>query len=186
MAPIAIYDACVLYPAPLRDFLLRLARAGVVQARWSDKILDECFRSILKNRPDLSEAALTRTRTLMNTAFPAAGVHDYEMLMPTLSLPDEDDRHVLAAAVRTKASVIVTFNLRDFPVGILEPLGVLAVHTDDFVHDRIAEGLAPVQSVVAKQAADLLRPPGTVHDVLVRLQGCGLPRSVARLRAEMG
>lgn len=184
MPLIAIYDACVLYPAPLRDFLLRLGRAGVVQVRWSDTILDECFRNILKNRPDLSEASLARTRVVMNAAFPSACVEGFQELIQTLHLPDEDDRHVLAAALQAKAPVIVTFNLRDFPSAVLEPLGVFAIHPDDFVLERIADGLEPIQSVLTKQAADLHRPPGTVEDVLARLQECGLPRSVARLRAE--
>lgn len=186
MATVAILDACVLYSAPLRDFLLRLGRAGVVQPRWSDLILDECFRSILKNRPDLSEAALARTRAVMNAAFPSAIVEGYEPLVPAIHLPDEDDRHVLAAALQAGAPTIVTFNLKDFPASVLEPLGVAAVHPDDFVLERIADGLGPVQAVMVRQAADLTRPPGTVQDVLERLQDCGLPRSMARLRAEMG
>lgn len=186
MAPIAVYDACVLYPAPLRDFLLRLGREGVVQVRWSDAILDECFRNILAKRPDLSEAALTRTRVVMNAAFPSALVEGHEDLIATLHLPDRDDRHVLAAALHARASVVVTFNLRDFPRSALEPLGVAAMHPDEFVLERIADGLGPVQTALAKQAADLKRPPGAVEDVLARLQECGLPRSVARIRAEMG
>ncbi len=185
MANVAIFDACVLYSAPLRDFLLRLGRAGVVQPRWSDLILDECFRSILQNRPDLSEASLARTRTVMNVAFPSALVEGFEQLIAASALPDADDRHVLAAALHSHASTIVTFNLKDFPASVLEPLGVAAVHPDDFVLERIADGLGPVQAAIAKQAADLTRPPGTIHDVLERLQDCGLPRSVAKLRAEI-
>ena len=60
MAFVVIYDACVLYPAPLRDLLLRLAAKGLVRARWTDRILDECFRNILINRPDLNESCLGR------------------------------------------------------------------------------------------------------------------------------
>lgn len=186
MAPIALYDACVLFPAPLRDFLLRLGRVGVVQIRWSDTILDECFRSILARRPELSVAALARTRVVMTAAFPSALVEGYEELIPTLHLPDRDDRHVLAAALHSRAAVIVTFNLRDFPAGVLEPLGMAAVHPDDFVMERCADGLGPIQTALAKQAGDLKKPPGTVQDVLTRLSECGLPRSVARIRAEMG
>jgi hypothetical protein len=68
MAFVVVYDACVLYPAPLRDLLLRIAAKGLVRARWTDQILDECFRNILINRPDLSLASLQRTRDLMNRA----------------------------------------------------------------------------------------------------------------------
>jgi hypothetical protein len=70
MAFVVIYDACVLYPAPLRDLLIRLAAKRIVQARWTEQILDECFRNILANRPDLSEPSLRRTRELMNRALP--------------------------------------------------------------------------------------------------------------------
>ncbi|HNH49432.1 MAG TPA: PIN domain-containing protein [Myxococcota bacterium] len=186
MPVVAVYDACVLYPASLRDFLLRLAREGVVQPRWSDTILDEVFRNILFNRPALSAPALERTRSLMATAFPYARVEGYEGHISGLHLPDADDRHVLAVAVHAAAPVIVTFNLRDFPASVLDLLGITAVHPDDFVLERIAEGLAPVQSALRRQAEDLKRPPGTVDDVLARLQTCGLPRTVARLHAEKG
>ncbi|GDX81330.1 hypothetical protein LBMAG42_31410 [Deltaproteobacteria bacterium] len=80
----------------------------------------------------------------------------------------------------------MTFNLKDFPVSVLEPRGVVALHPDEFVLERIADGLERIHAALAKQAAGLTRPPGTVLDVLARLQDCGLPRSVARLRAEMG
>lgn len=131
MAFIVVYAACVLFPAPLRDLLIRVARAGVVQAHWSDDILDESFRSILRERPELAPEALERTRTLMNTALPDARVTGYERLVDSLELPDPDDRHVLAAAVRIGAQAIVTFNLKDFPATALEPLGIEAKHPDD-------------------------------------------------------
>lgn len=91
---------------------------------------------------------------------------------------------MLAAALHARAAIIVTFNLRDFPKSVLEPLGVAAMHPDDFVMERIADGLGPIQVALAKQAGDLKKPPGTVEDVLARLQECGLARSVARIRAE--
>ena len=70
MAFVVLYDACVLYPAPLRDLLVRLANTGVVRARWSAAILDECFRNILEHRPDLKPESLQRTRELMTRAVP--------------------------------------------------------------------------------------------------------------------
>ncbi len=100
MAFVVIYDACVLYPAPLRDLLIRLAAKGLVRARWTDQILDECFRNILVNRPDLGEASLQRTRDLMNRALPDVLVTGFEKLIAGLDLPDADDRHVLAAGIR--------------------------------------------------------------------------------------
>ena len=93
MAFVVVYDACVLYPAAVRDLLIRLAASGLFQARWTDRILDECFRSIVAARPGLA-GKLDRTRALMEAAIPAAVVTGYEPLVPTLTLPDEDDRHV--------------------------------------------------------------------------------------------
>ena len=115
----AIYDANVLYPAPLRDLLIRLAQAGLVRARWTDTIHDEWLRNVLKDNPRLSAERLARTRSLMNDAVRDCLVSGYEDLTATLSLPDPDDRHVLAAAIRARADVIVTYNLCDFPAPTL-------------------------------------------------------------------
>ncbi len=104
MAFIVLYDACVLYPAPLRDLLVRIAKTGIVRARWTDAILDECFRSILEQRPDLKPKALERTRELMKQAVPDCLVTGFETLVEGLSLPDRDDRHVLAAAIRCRCA----------------------------------------------------------------------------------
>ena len=88
MAFVVLYDACVLYPAPLRDLLMRLANTGVVRARWSDAIFDECFRNILENRPDLKPESLQRTRELMTQAVPDCMVTDFEGLIDALVLPE--------------------------------------------------------------------------------------------------
>jgi PIN domain len=105
MAFVVLYDACVLYPAPLRDLLVRLANTGVVRARWSGMILDECFRNILEHRPDLKAEALERTRELMTRAVPDCMVTNFDALIDGLLLPDVDDRHVLAAAIRAGAGL---------------------------------------------------------------------------------
>jgi predicted nucleic acid-binding protein len=111
----AVFDACVLYPAPLRDLLMWLALSGRFRGRWSEQIHDEWKRNLLKNRPDLGLEQLNRTSMLMDLAVPDALVTGHETLIESLALPDPDDRHVLAAAVRCGASVIVTFNEKDFP-----------------------------------------------------------------------
>ena len=92
-----VYDACVLYPAPLRDFLLELAMTQLFRAKWTDEIHDEWIRNVLKNRPDLTPEQLARTRALMDAAVMDCLVDGYQALVPALALPDEDDRHVLAA-----------------------------------------------------------------------------------------
>jgi predicted nucleic acid-binding protein len=106
----AVYDACVLYPAPLRDLLMELALTDSFRARWSEEIHQEWIRNVLKNRPDLNESQLLRTKACMDANVRDALVTDFESLIPSLNLPDKDDRHVLAAAIRCSADVIVTFN----------------------------------------------------------------------------
>lgn len=115
----ALYDACVLYPAPLRDLLLQLSLSHLFRARWSASIHDEWIRNVLQDRPDLTSEQLNRTRSLMDAAVPDALVRGYAKLVATLELPDPEDRHVLVAAICGRCDVIVTFNLRDFPRSIL-------------------------------------------------------------------
>ena len=145
----AVYDACVLYPAPLRDLLMWLGLSGCCRARWSARIHDEWKRSLLRCRPDLTAAQLDRTSDLMDHAIPDARVTGYEALVDGLVLPDADDRHVLAAAIRCHASVIVTFNERDFPAEVLSPFGLEAQHPDAFVENLF--DLDPAAVVTAAQ-----------------------------------
>lgn len=182
MALVVIYDACVLHPAPLRDFLLRIALSRVVRARWTEEILDECFGSVLRQRPDLNAKSLRRTRDLMTAAVPDCIVTGYEGLTAGLKLPDPDDCHVLAAAIRAGAQVIVTANLADFPSRVLARYDVEAKHPDDFVLMLIALAPGLVVQVLKEQAAGLARPPQTIDDLLNTLQAIGLVRSVARVR----
>src|SRR5450759_478719 len=128
MTFVVIYDANVLYPSTLRDVLIRLAQTGLVQAKWTETILDETFRSLHAKRPDLDETRLQRTRNLMNLAVRDAVVTNGEPLIGSLHLPDLDDRHVLAAAIRARAQIIVTFNLSDFPTEVL-PTGTSRPNT---------------------------------------------------------
>jgi len=183
---VVIYDACVLYPAPLRDLLLRLAAKGLVRARWTEQILDECFRNILINRPDLDEGSLRRTRDLMNRAIPDVLVTGYDGLIAGLELPDPDDRHVLAAGIRAGAQVIVTANLDDFPADKLTPYAIEAQHPDEFVMHQLDLAAGLVCNAVGEQAASLKSPPRTVGDVLDALRDNGLVQTVARLRELFG
>lgn len=108
---IVIYDSCVLYPAPLRDLLIRLALTDLYQAKWSADIHKEWITSLLRNRPDLTLERLEKTREKMDLHIRDCIVIAYESLIEGLVLPDPNDRHVLAAAIRAHAQTIVTFNL---------------------------------------------------------------------------
>lgn len=183
MAFIVVYDACVLHPAPLRDLLIRSARTGLFQAKWTSRILDECFRSIRSGRPELSPERLARTRQLMEQAIPDVAVTGYEDLIASItSMPDHDDRHVLAAAVHAGAQVIVTQNLRDFPREVLDRYRVEAQHPDEFILDLIDLNGPVMAEVVRSQALALSRPPQTLLEVLDTFREQGLQRSAARLR----
>lgn len=182
MSFVVLYDACVLHPAILRDLLVRIGNSGIVRARWSERILDECFDSILSRRPDLNKEALARTRALMCRAVPDCLVNGFDHLESGLDLPDPNDRHVLAAAIRANAQAIITFNLRDFPDHVLERYDIESKHPDDFVLDSIDLAPAAIVRAITEQLAAYKSPAMTMQEMLDRFRDAGLIRSVARLR----
>jgi hypothetical protein len=178
--PIAVLDACVLYPASLRDFLMRLA-VRLYQPKWTDNIHEEWIRNVLKDRPDLRREQLLRTRDLMNQHGGSCLVSGYQSLIPSLELPDAGDRHVLAAAIKSGASHIVTFNLRDFPPGILAPFNIQAIHPDDFTMALFDSNPESFLELVAIHRQALVNPAKTSAEYADMLAACGLPRIAARL-----
>jgi len=141
--PVVVYDANVLYPAHLRDLLLRLAVDDLVRPHWSEDIHGEWMRNVHADHPDVTWEDLEYTRGEMDRAFPYACVEGYEHRVENLSLPDPEDRHVLAAAIEIGADSIVTFNLDDFPAPQLDPHGIEALHPDAFTSllmDRDKDG----------------------------------------------
>jgi predicted nucleic acid-binding protein len=174
----AFLDACPLYSGPLRDLLLELAVADLYRAKWSDEVLEEWINSLLENRPDLTRAQLERTRALMNKHVRDALVKDFEDLIACLDLPDNHDRHVLAAAIKGRADLIVTFNLKDFPAEQLPKWEIEAQHPDEFlVHQfHLAQ---PVFLQAVKTVRHRLRnPPKSVDDYLDTLRAEGLLATV--------
>jgi predicted nucleic acid-binding protein len=180
---VVVYDASVLYPSTLRDLLIRIAQSGLVQAKWTDDILDEMFAALHRQRPDLDSTRLDRTRQLMCTAVRDWKVSGYADLIDALKLPDPDDRHVLAAAIKANAQVIVTANLRDFPVTDLRNWNVDPKSPDEFVRDQISLDRSKVYASIQQIADSWTKPLGTIEDVLDRLERSGLAISVAELRA---
>jgi hypothetical protein len=170
----AVYDACVLYPAPLRDFLMWLGLSGRFRARWSAQIHEEWKRNLLKNRSDLTAEQVDRTAALMDQAIPDGLVSGYDNLLSGLILPDADDRHVLAAAIRCNASVIVTFNEKDFPDEVLATFGIEAQHPDVFVENLFDLDQAAVVSAAQRQRRQLKNPPLDVDRYLQVLLKQGL------------
>lgn len=182
MAFTVVYDANVLHPASLRDLLIRLATTGLFRARWTDEILDEMVSSVLARNPKLDAENLARTRALMNKAVPDCLVTGHDRLIESIDLPDPDDRHVVAAAIRCHAEVIVTSNLSDFPAENLTPFNLEAQSPDRFVLDLVDLAPDTVVSTIARQAAGLRRPPQSYEQLLDRLSQVGLARSVSAIR----
>jgi predicted nucleic acid-binding protein len=180
---VAVFDACVLYPASVRDLLLRLALTDLFRARWTERIHDEWISAVLKQRQDLSKAQLERTRDLMDQAVPDCLVTSYENLIDGLSLPDADDRHVLAAAIRCQAGVIVTYNLKHFPEGALASYGIEVQHPDEFVSHLFDLDPGAVCAAVRDQRESLKNPRMSVEELLNEFLGRELAETVALLRS---
>lgn len=178
---VVVYDACVLYPAPLRDLLMHLARFGLFRARWTERIHDEWINAVLRKRKDLQPERLQRTRDRMDSTVRDCIVSGYEPLEAALSLPDPDDRHVLAAAIHCHAGVIVTYNLKDFPAGALAPHGINAQHPDEFTGHAFDLRATVIQSV-RDQRASLKNPPKSVEALFDTYLQQELAATVAALR----
>lgn len=118
----------------------------------------------------------------MNEAVRDCLVTGFEALIPSLSLPDPDDRHVVAAAIVANAQVILTFNLKDFPDDKLREYKIRAVHPDDFLVELLELATAPVCGVIKRQREGLRNPPKTAEELLTTLECQGLPQSAQRLR----
>jgi predicted nucleic acid-binding protein len=173
----AFYDACVLYPAPLRDLLLQLALTDLFRAKWSDAIHEEWMRNLLANRPDITRAQLERTRDLMNAHVRDALVTGFESLVPSLVLPDPGDRHVLAAAIRGRCDVIVTYNLADFPSETLAAHDIEAQHPDEFIGHLYNLRPEAVCEAAKHCRARLKKPPMSAEDYVLCLAGQKLPET---------
>ena len=172
---VVIYDACVLYPAPLRDLLMQLALADLFRAKWTERIHEEWIRNVIKDRPDLKREQLQKISKLMDENSLESKVHDYEHIIPSLDLPDPNDRHVLAAAIKANADTIVTMNLKDFPAKVLKQYNIDAVHPDNFIKYLLEDELASVLSAVKTTRARLKKPPKTAEEYLSILKRQSLP-----------
>jgi hypothetical protein len=161
---------------------MRLAVTDLFKARWTEEIHSEWMRNVLKQRPDLTLEQLTRTKHLMNSNVRDCLVTGYEALIAGLQLPDSKDHHVLAAAIRCNASIIVTFNLKDFPAQALAPYGIESQHPDDFILHLINLNPSEICRVAKKHRSSLKNPPKTPEEYLESLLRQGLPQSVKALR----
>lgn len=170
-----VLDTCVLYPAYLRDTLLRMAAAELFRPLWSATILEELGGNLPEN---VDPAPLLAKIT---TSFPDAAVTGYEALVNSMS-NDPKDRHVLAAAVRSSANAIVTFNLDDFPADATKPYDVEVMHPDVFLLNQLdlAPGIA--LDVLRRQVAGYRTPEMDLFALAGALERCGCPETAEELR----
>ena len=173
---------CVLYSAPLRDLLMRLALTDLYPAKWTKDIHREWMRNLLKNRPDLTEERLELTRSKMDSHVRNCLVVDYEELIENLKLPDPNDRHILAAAIKANAQTIVTYNLVDFPSSVIAKYGVDAQHPDEFLRHLLDLNPARFMRTVQETRLSLKNPPKNSEEYLTILEKQSLPQTVAYLK----
>lgn len=179
--PICVYDANGLYPAQLRDFLMRLALGDVVRAHWTEQIHTEWMRNVEADYPDITWEDLQRVRTQMDKALPSALVGGHEDRIDALFLPDPSDRHVLAAAILVGAHHILTFNVRDFSARTLDTWDMAATEPDALLRDRFDQVPDQVIDVARTHRASLTRPSKTPDEYIRLLQVCGLEETARRL-----
>ena len=177
-----LFDACVMYPAPLRSYLMYLANTGLFRAKWSEQIHDEWTLNLLKNNSTIKPKQLRRVRELMNNNVLDSIVEGYEHLIDGLQLPDEGDRHVLAAAIQANAETIVTFNLKDFPNDYLDRYDIRAIHPDEFLSDLYSIDAGSILKAAQQHIHSLKNPPFTTTEYLDCLQKQKLPNFVSLLR----
>lgn len=178
---IAVLDACVLYPAPIRDLLLHLAYFDLYTPKWTDNIQEEWTRNLLINRPDLSAQQLQKATDAMNITFPDANVANYESIITAINLPDSGDCHVLAAAIRCSAEVIVTANIKDFPNEYLSKYDVEAQHPDFFISNLVDLNPEKALKAFQQQVSNLKKPPMTEMQVIENLKKVGLEVTSSKL-----
>lgn len=176
-----LYDANVLYPAPIRDALMQLAITDLFRAKWTQDIHQEWIEALLRNQPHRDRAALERTKNLMDRATRDSLVTGYESLIPSLCLPDPKDRHVLAAAITGRCDAIVTQNIRHFPAAALAPYGIETQHPDEFLCNQLSLAPGVVCSALRKVRARLKRPSLSADEYLAILTRQGLVATAAEL-----
>ena len=177
----AVLDACVLYPRLLRDVLLSLAQADLYTARWSAHIEAEWTRSLQKDRPG-SHEPIQRTVALMREAVPDCLVTHYEDLIESLDLPDLDDRHVLAAAIRGNADAIVSANVKDFPATTLGRFDIELQTPDQFVLNQLLLQPASALAAIKKMRERWARPALTAEAMVALFEQRQLAQTAAHLR----
>ncbi|MBS0616524.1 MAG: PIN domain-containing protein [Verrucomicrobia bacterium] len=183
---VVLFDASVFYSAPVRDLFIELALAEFYRAKWTNQIHDEWIENLLRKRPDLKRKNLEKTRQLINEAVDDCVVKNYEGLIRGLRLPDKNDCHVLAAAIKCKAQIIVTYNLKDFPSKILSKFDVEAMHPDDFFLNQMDLNKGTFLATIKMIRKSLKNPPKSSKEYLFSLRKHALKKTADKLEDFLG
>lgn len=178
---VVVLDANVLYPFRIRDTLLNFYHAGLFRGRWTSKILDEWTSNLLDRKPEL-KTSIDAQLEAMSKAFPEAMVVGYDDLISALTLPDPNDRHVLAAAIRCGAQHIVTQNLRDFPNDVLEQYSIEAIDADEFLSRTFELYTTEATEILRNMRQNYKNPPFTPSEFVLDLTAKGLPKLASQIR----
>lgn len=176
-----VLDTCVMYPVDIRDLLLWFAFFELYRPKWSQTIFDELREAMTKKGmpDDVAKKQIER----INKAFPDAMVNNYEELIKTLSLPDPKDCHVLAAAIKSDATLIVTNNLKHFDNDYLSKVGLCAKSADDFITDTIDLNTKLAKEAFTTMVAHRTNPSLDEYQVLDILRNRGLKNSANYLHS---
>jgi predicted nucleic acid-binding protein len=178
-----VLGTCVLYPAHLRDALLRLAERGLYRCLWSADILGELHRNLVED--DIDAEAVEHLIGEMRQAFPDAEVRGHDSLIDALTC-DPKDRHVLAAAVRADAGAIVTFNTTDFPDESVRRYDLEVLAPDAFMLNLLDLAPGTVLDELHRQAAANRREPRTLPNLLDALSRAGAAAFADEVRRRLG
>lgn len=179
---VILLDANVMYPFRTRDVLFTFAQQGLFRARFTEQIIGEWTNSLIRNKPDFEKSVLEQADAV-RSVFKECFVTGYEPLIEGLELPDPNDRHVLAAAIKCSAQIIVTENIKDFPPDALEEHDIEVLGADDLLANTF--DLFPIDGARAlrtvRQRYD--NPPFTQSEFLLDLTKSGLPKLAAMARS---
>ena len=176
-----VLDTNVVYPVIIRDILFWFAHYDLYTPKWSEHIFDEWKRVMIEK--GVSEEEATKRISKANSAFPDALVKNYKVLIDHLILPDKDYRHVLAAAIKTNANLIVTNNIKDFPQDYLQSFSLNAKTADDFLTDIIDINQEQAVAAFKEMVLNKKNPKQDEFEVLNLLRNSGLNDTANYLHA---
>jgi hypothetical protein len=183
--PVVVFDACILYPFHLRNIVVQIAVDRLVDARWTDEIHDEWIRSVVATMPAIPIERLQITQRLMNDALPGAMVTGYQRHIQTVTLPDPDDRHVVAAGIAGGASIVLTWNLRDFPAREMKKHGLRRQTPDAFLVGLCDQAPDLTLASLANARRNLSKTRVSASDFVNIVKNQGLIRLSARIAGHL-